>query len=514
RNDPDDPTTLSNDFIRVMHEDENGDFWIGTQGGGLELFDREAGTFEHFRADPSAPNSLSNDYVFVIHEDRAGIMWIGTMGGGLNAFDRSTREFTVYTEEDGLSDNSIYGMLEDDRERLWLSTNYGLSMFDPRTGAFKNYTEADGLQSNEFNGGAFFKSEEGELFFGGINGFNSFFPREIMDNTFVPPVVITSFTKLNQPVDFGVPLSEVRDIVLSYKDYVFSFQFSALDFTAPGKNRYAYMMEGLDSDWIYTGAEKRFATYTTLAPGDYTFRVKGSNNDGVWNEAGVSIHITITPPFWKKTWFRALAGVVIFGAALFFYFYRMRDVRIIAELKAAHNAQMSIMPHSDPVVDGFDISGVCIPAYEVGGDFYDYIWMDEQHRRFGVAVGDVSGKAMKAAMIAVMSSGMISSRASRMSSIEAMMNDLNLPIHSKTDPNMYTALLLAAFDLEEKEMVFVNAGFSDPILKSNGNVGLVKNAGSRIPLGLLEETTYTERKIKLYAGDLLVFYSDGIPDAT
>ena len=184
---------------------------------------------------------------------------------------------------------------------------------------------------------------------------------------------------------------------LSYEDYVFSFEFAALDYTAPEKNQYAYKMEGLDEDWVYRDAKKRFATYTTLAPGRYVFRVRGSNDDGVWNEEGTSLTIIITPPFWKTWWFILLCTLILSAVAFLAYQRRLRTVRMKTELQAAHDAQMSIMPQADPDIPGFDISGECIPTSEVGGDFFDYIWLDKAKTKFAIAVGDVSGKAMAAA---------------------------------------------------------------------------------------------------------------------
>jgi DNA-binding NtrC family response regulator len=269
---------------------------------------------------------LNNDYIFTIHEDKAGIFWIGTWGGGLNRFDREKETFVNYTIKDGLPSNQIYGILEDEKGNLWISTNNGLSKFDLAKGTFKNFTVEDGLQSREFNGGSYLKSRRGEMFFGGIRGFNAFFPENIKDNPHIPPIVITGFFKLNKEVKLEKPISRVAELNLSYKDYVFSFEFAALDYTAPVKNGYAYKMEALDEEWIYTDSRKRFATYTTLAPGSYLFKVKGSNNDGLWNEEGTSIQIIIHPPFWKTWWFRSLVILAILLAAFAWYRSRIRKI--------------------------------------------------------------------------------------------------------------------------------------------------------------------------------------------
>ncbi len=323
--------SLSNDFVRCMYEDRLGNFWIGTQGGGLDQLDRQKEMFTHYKNNPNDKSSLSNDFVFCIHEDTSGVLWIGTWGGGINRFNREAGTFTYFGTSDGLPSNAVYGILDDDKGNLWISTTRGLSKFNPNDHSFKNYNERDGLQSDEFNGGAHYKNRSGEMFFGGINGFNVFYPDRIKDNQYIPPIVITAFQKLNKEVQSDKSIFELKELILSPRDYFFSFEFAALDYTAPQKNRYAYKMEGLDQDWITTGADKRFASYTTLSPGAYTFRVKGSNNDGVWNEEGASLKIIITPPFWKTWWFAALAGALV----LFFLYniYRGRTIGIRQEME-------------------------------------------------------------------------------------------------------------------------------------------------------------------------------------
>ncbi|UCH65412.1 MAG: sigma 54-interacting transcriptional regulator [Ignavibacterium sp.] len=324
RHDPDNRESISNNFVRVIYEDKAGNLWIGTEGGGLNKFNGDDGTFKYYRNDPDDSTSINNDYIFTIHEDPSGIIWLGTWGGGLNRFNPETETFSNYSMKNGLPSNAIYGILEDENGNLWISTNNGLSRFNPLTKEFKNFNIKDGLQNNEFNGGSYFTSKSGEMFFGGINGFNAFYPNRIIDNTYIPPVVITSFQKFNEPVQFNKPLSEIDEIELTYEDYVFSFEFAALDYTAPEKNAYAYKMDGLDEDWIYTNSEKRFASYTTLPPGHYTFKVKGSNSDGVWNEEAASINLIIHPPFWMTWWFRAISIIAVLLIAFWLYKRRVR----------------------------------------------------------------------------------------------------------------------------------------------------------------------------------------------
>jgi two-component system sensor histidine kinase ChiS len=326
KNDPRDPKSISSNLVTFIYPDkEHEEFlWVGTNSG-LEIFNRHTGTFEHYCHDPGNPESISHNSVLSIYisPSHPEIVWVGTYGGGLNKFNKKANHWQSYTEEDGLSNNTIYGILEDKNKNLWLSTIKGLSRFNPETRKFKNYYADDGLQHNEFNQGAFFKGRNGRFYFGGINGFNAFFPEKITQNLHKPPVVITEFKVLNRE-DFQPEKSilETEEIMLSYRD-TFSFEFAALNYTASAKNQYAYKLEkeGADDEWIQLN-HKRDITFSTLSPGEYVFRVKGSNNDGVWNDVGTSVKLIITPPFWSTWWFRVLMGLAVLG--MFFVMYKLR----------------------------------------------------------------------------------------------------------------------------------------------------------------------------------------------
>jgi ligand-binding sensor domain-containing protein/two-component sensor histidine kinase len=328
--DPGDSTSLSCNYVRTVFQDRSKHLWIGTQGGGLELYNPHSGGFTHFRTRPGDATSLNNDYVFAIAEDMAGRLWLGTWGGGLNVMDRASGRFQSYTVKQGLCSNSVYGILEDHRGDLWLSTNNGLSRFNPATISFANFAMEDGLQSREFNGGAYFQSKEGELFFGGINGFNAFFPQNIYRNSVPPPVVITDFLKFNQSVKSR---ADTNVIELDWRDSHFSFEFAALDYRATLKNRYAYKMENLNEQWIYTDAERRFATFTALPAGQYVFRVKGSNSDGVWNETGAAVRLIVHPPFWKTWWFDLALFALIGGILYFLISVRVRSMLAVERIR-------------------------------------------------------------------------------------------------------------------------------------------------------------------------------------
>jgi signal transduction histidine kinase/ligand-binding sensor domain-containing protein len=315
RYDPEDLESISSNFVYTIFEDRNSNLWLGTIGGGLNLFLPETETFKRYQPDPKVPFTLSNSFVLFIHEDEEGLLWLGTNGGGLNVFDRETEKFTHYTTADGLPNDVVYGFLEDDEGRYWISTNSGLSRFSPEEGLFRNYDASDGLGIHEFNGKSFVKGRYGRMYFGGANGLTSFRPEEILDNPFVTPVVLTRLLLFNKEVAVGeneegrtiLPRSlfDLDTVTLRYNDSVIALEFAALSYQNPEKNQYAYKMEDLEKEWNFVG-NRSFATYTTLPPGEYTFRVKGSNEDGIWNEEGRSIKITILPPFWQTFWFRLL----------------------------------------------------------------------------------------------------------------------------------------------------------------------------------------------------------------
>ncbi|UCH94849.1 MAG: GGDEF domain-containing protein [Candidatus Aminicenantes bacterium] len=330
-NNPQDPRSISSNSVTYIYPDREQEelLWIGMYSSGLERFNRHTGYFRHYSHEPGNPNSLSHNYVLCIYisPHHQEIVWVGTLGGGLNKFNKKTNQWQLYTEEDGLSDNTIYGILEDSNKHLWLSSDRGLSRFNPGTEEFKNYFAEDGLQHNEFNQGAFHKGRDGRFYFGGINGFNVFVPEYISDNAHIPPVVITNFKLLtNRDFKLEKSILKTKEIRLSYRD-TFSFEFAALNYTAPAKNRYAYKIEGLDEEWIPLD-HKRDIIFTPLPPREYVFRVRGSNNDGLWNEEGVSIKLIISPPFWGTWWFKVLLALSAVGTLFVMYKLRVRRYKI------------------------------------------------------------------------------------------------------------------------------------------------------------------------------------------
>ena len=278
--------------------------WICTFGDILAL-DPETKTFTHIFPTPKLQGNIPPNQSITIYQEKSGLLWIGGGQSGLMLFDLATGQIIQhYTKNDGLADNNVRSIIGDEQGQLWVSTQNGLSRFDPQNGTFRNYYAADGLQSNQLTTSII--TPDGQIFIGGPNGLNSFYPNRLKDNPHIPPIVLTDFRLFNKPVPIGgdSPLQQAiwaTDVItLLPEDYVFSLEFAALNYHNPQQNRYKYKLEGFDPDWNEVDSRRRVATYTSLPGGEYTFQVLGSNNDGVWNEEGVSLKITVQPPLWEK----------------------------------------------------------------------------------------------------------------------------------------------------------------------------------------------------------------------
>jgi PAS domain S-box-containing protein len=325
---------LAKNTVLTINEDAQQHLWIGTQGNGLVEFDKEYRKVSHYKHLSHEANSLSDNRVSSI-VPLQNVLWIATLGGGLNHLDLQTGQFTHYREADGLANDTIQGILQEGNEYLWLSTFKGLSRFHLHTKTFKNYAVYDGLQSNEFSS-AFYKNKREELFFGGLNGFNKFDPKQIQDTRYIPPVVITNFSLFNQTVQpsSGSPLQHditvTEQITLTHKQSFFSFEFAGLNFIEAQKNQYAYKLEGFDNEWNYI-QHRRNANYTNVPHGEYIFKVKASNNDGIWNEIGTSIDIIILPAPWQ-TWWAYTLYVVLFLTVISWY-VRGQQMKLLKKQK-------------------------------------------------------------------------------------------------------------------------------------------------------------------------------------
>jgi len=320
----DDSTSISSNDINVIFQDSKNNLWFTTIVG-LSLYNKEEDNFKRFLFNEEDPNSISDNMVLSIHEDAEKNLWVGTKNG-LNRFNHEKQNFEVYNTGNGLPSNSIYGLSSDKDGNLWISTNIGICMYNRKEMKSRLFTVEDGLQNNEFLPSVYETSKDGYIFFGGNEGFTYFKPEEISSNPKIPKIIFTDFKILNESINVDENndvlkkhITSADNIWLNHTHSVFSIEFTALNYNSPSKNRYAYKMEGFDKDWQHVGT-RRSATYTNLNPGDYVFKVIASNNDGVWNNEGISINIHIAPPWWKTIWSRLLFFVII-GSFVFAVFF-------------------------------------------------------------------------------------------------------------------------------------------------------------------------------------------------
>ncbi len=325
--DPDNTTSIVNGNYKAIYEDSRGRIWIGSGIDGISVFDTTTGEFQNFRTNESE-FCLSANRVNSFCADQEGTMWIGTENG-LNKFLPKKNGFENYSIKDGLLNDYIYGILCDSVGNLWLSTNRGISKFNPVTKEFKNFDASYGLQSNEFNTAAFYKSSEGELFFGGINGFNSFFPEDIKLSDYQPEVLFTRFKKSNKEFDLPKSITYLDTLELSYKDRFFSFDFTSTDFVNPEKVQFRYLLEGFGDEWIYTDQSNKSAGFTNIDPGEYKLRVAATNRDGILSPKEKSLTIIIHPAFWQTTWFKSSSLMIIL--MIVFLLIRSKINRLMAE---------------------------------------------------------------------------------------------------------------------------------------------------------------------------------------
>lgn len=329
--------SLSDDKITTIFQDSKNNLWIGTFGGGLERWNPRTQMFEHYRHSKKNPRSICSNRIYSIHEDTKGRIWVGTKGG-LNLLTENGIDFIRFTQDIGLPNDVIMGILEDSKENLWLSTNYGIAKLNPQTKEIRAFDTYNGLQSMEFLVGSYFEAEDGKMYFGGINGLNSFYPDSIHDNPFKPQIVITSFKLFNQNIEPGENsvlkehISKTTEIQLKYNQNFISFDFAALHFSNPLKNSYSYKLENFDANWNHCGADRRFATYTNLDPGTYTFRVIGTNSDGVKNDEGVFIKIIVHPPIWREYWFQIPVVLLFIFLIIGSVRYRIKTIQRQKEL--------------------------------------------------------------------------------------------------------------------------------------------------------------------------------------
>jgi len=335
RHDPANDNSIVSDRVQALLADSKGFVWVGTFDGGLDRLDPTTEKFTHFRHE-TRPGSLTSNSINCVYEDSTGDIWAGT-AEGLNRLDHATGAINTYSVKDGLPGSVIYGVLEERKGAYWISTNKGLAKFTPTQKKIKTFTADDGLQANDFKAHAAFRSRTGRMYFGGVNGFNAFYPDSIKENSVDPPLVITGFQIFNKevpvttddrhPSPLTVDITETKELKLDYSNSVITFEFASLNYTEPNLRQYRYRLQGFDKDWTYTST-KRAVTYTNLDPGTYTFLVNAIKGDGSWLATPTTLTLTIIPPYWMTTWFRIGVVVALVALVLLIHGLRLRNIRL------------------------------------------------------------------------------------------------------------------------------------------------------------------------------------------
>lgn len=338
QHDPKNSGSLAENRVYAILEDKIGDLWIGT-GDGLNRFDPRTHRFTRYENDANNPKSISASDVGVIHEDKNGILWFGTATGGLNRFERETETFTHFKIRDGLPSDDVFEIMADEQGNLWLCTDRGLARFNIETGSVRTFNVNDGVPNNPFDNKTAFKNSSGEMYFGGQDGFVKFNPKDFTDSAFKPPIYLTDIRILEQSGMREQNVSELKELKLSWRDYVVSFDFAALDFTDPQKLQYQWKLDGFDPEWI-NGGTRRTATYTNLPGGDYILKVRATNVDGIWTDEALNLKISVEPPFYRTFWFAALVGLIIGFVAWRAYRFRIDQLHAVSDAQKRFTQQL------------------------------------------------------------------------------------------------------------------------------------------------------------------------------
>ena len=549
-----DSLSLFSNHIVTITGDNDGYIWVGTNAG-LNRYDYKTNKF--FRiGDPKGPNKriaenkyykISNSYVYELLVDSIdGSLWIGT-GSGLNKYDSKTGTFQYFTKDNGLPNETIYEIKQDKKGNLWLSTNRGLAMLNRKTFKVRAFDRADGLQGLEFNNGAAFKSSGGEMFFGGTNGFNSFYPEIMHDNPFIPEVVFTTFEKMTSKGKVTTNLEGIDELVLDYSDHSLTFNFAALEFTKAEKNNYMYFMEGLNNTWVDLGS-RNFQDFGTLAPGNYVLRVKGSNNDLVWNVKEISIRITVLPPLWKTPW--AYGFYILLVLSVVYIYVRNRTKKLQKANDALRTKQLAALEiakqreelavKNKNITDSINyakrIQEAMLPSEYlfrkllpdsfiyfnpkdiVSGDFY---WVTEKESKIFIAAVDCTGHGVPGAFMSIIGYDLLRNitKEQGVENPSQILNLLNLGIsetfskhanESSVKDGMDVSLLV----IDRNNKLLEYAGAFNPLYIARDNK-IIEVKGNRFAVGKLEgneDNKFDNHVIPYKDKDMVYIFSDGYAD--
>jgi hypothetical protein len=438
--------------------------------------------------------------------------FLATYGNGLIKVDFQKNTKTFLTISDGIPSLYLYNIKKGANNNLWMSSNFGIIRYNPFTNKFRSFGPSEGVQDFEFNSFSASQSKAGEIFFGGFKGLNYFFPDSIKDNSNPPVVIIQKFSKKDTTllIESNNPKGE---FIVNYNENSLSFDFLAFNFRDAEHNEYAYKMEGYDEDWIHSGS-RRFASYTNLREGTYTFRVKAANNDGIWNEEGAKMIIHILPPPWRTWW--AYLIYIITSVSLIYSFSKYREKQQIkklenerknSELAAAKDLQERLLPKTLPVIKDLDIAGYLRTSTEVGGDYYDFF--EQADGSLYAICGDATGHGTPSGMlVSITKAGIIGLP---QMSPKDMLHELNRVV-KKVDLGILRMSLNIAL-IKDKQVTLSSAGMPPYFMYRASSKTTEEIQLSGIPLGSFNDVHYDQTTTSFNSGDILVIISDGLPEA-
>ncbi|MFH2094400.1 MAG: two-component regulator propeller domain-containing protein [Bacteroidota bacterium] len=541
-----DPESISDNHVYSVVEDHEGFIWVGTING-LNMFNPVTGVFKQFKSDIKNRNTISNNRVFYVMEDSENYIWI-TTGSGLNRFNKKDTTFTIYTKNEGLPNDLIYNMLEDRNGDLWLSTGYGLAKLNPHTKEIRAYDKADGLGSLEHNLGSFFLSKSGEVFFGGNNGFNSFFPDSMFENPFKPKTVLLRYKKTNAQGTFTNSLEDVQEIVLKYSDHTITIYFAALEFTYPKKNKFKYRMIGMSDEWVDNGTQN-FRTFSNIPPGEYEFQVMGSNNDLVWDTTGAKLKILVKDPWWQTIW--AYLSYIAVVVLTIYYIFKLRTKKLRDANQALRIKQMAALEiakqkeelsiKNKSITDSINyakrIQEAMMPSeflfkkllpqsfilYKpkdlVSGDFY---WIAEKANKIFIAAVDCTGHGVPGAFMSIIGFDLLRNiiKEQGIENPAQILNQLNSGVSETFSKNIDDQevkdgmdVSLCVIDQNQKHIEY--AGAMNPLYIIRENK-IIEVKGNRFSVGTsgfsMEDQRFENHIVPYKTNDMVYIFSDGYAD--
>ncbi|MCB0730247.1 MAG: SpoIIE family protein phosphatase [Ignavibacteriae bacterium] len=530
--------------IDILIKDKNGNIWMGSADGLLK-YDINKKLYSRIGFSSDQSKSLTTQDINSIYVDEDNNLWIGTWLGGLNKYDQNSGTFEHFTQTDGLPSHSVQGILGDEENGyLWLSTFNGISRFNINEKSFSNFGIDDGIHANQFADGAALKTSKGQLIFGGSNGMTVFNPKDIQNNLIPPKITITDFKLFSKSILPGTnsllkkPIYEIKNLTLNHDENDIQFDYFAVHYVDPQKNQYAYKLENYEDEWRYVG-NQRSAIYPNLPPGEYVFHLKASNNNDVWNEEGVSLNIKILPPWWKTIWAYILYFLLfLFGVYIIDRVQRKRlllkertasamkeaELRAVAaeaqsrviqaendrkskELEEARQLQLSMLPKDLPQIPNLDIAVYMKTATEVGGDYYDFhVAIDGT---LTVVVGDATGHGMKAGTMVTTAKTLFNSYAKNPDILLTFSEMTNCIKQMKMD---HLSMCMTMLKIKENKIYMSSAGMPPLYIYRHKNNELEEFEMKGMPLGTFINFPYKVNETNFEKGDALILLSDGLPE--